>query len=116
MNIRHKESGELVEHVQPSVEIEGVQHWKCCGNHRRYFFGDGWREVPEKRWRDVTSECSVNEHGEVMHLESNIRGFWPYRFKLVTRYHYPEGIRQDLHVLIVEKEVPVDPYKIGGTD
>ena len=69
---------------------EGPCVWVKNGAH--YYAHEGWREIPQKQWVDVTRECYIGEYGAIRHDG-----------KLTQEYPYRRSMR-DGHILI-EKEV-----------
>ena len=123
MKIQHKKFGSVdgVERDKSGVSCSIVSAW--VKNGATYLYCDGWREVQESRWVDLTIELGENLSGMQWMLPPG------YRFRKVMRYDIPPGamvlydtpldkpLKEFLKpCLILEKQEPVVENQFEGTD
>ena len=60
MKIKHEQWGEVEGVMKGDSSADWTKDGAC------YYFCDGWREVKEKRWVDVTSDVEMTQGGRMI--------------------------------------------------
>lgn len=106
MKIHHREYGEVDGVMYDSYKIPAWMREWAMGSASlhtwikdgvRYFPEDGWSEVKEKQWVDVTGLCSIDQEGDLSTPGGYVIVGDDSRFRKVEMYDLPDNLLHDVY-------------------